>query len=113
MTKAVPLKGRWRIVEMVLWDRDFLAMMEPAYIGFDGKSGGEFAFGCVTGGIRYRKSPSGIEFTWERNNEMDEASGDGGAEIKKKRPAYRRNLLPQRRRFNLQSAPLVSSSAAC
>jgi len=83
MTKAAPLKGRWRIVEMALWDNDFLDMMEPAYIAFDGKFGGEFAFGCVTGGIHCRKIPSGVEFTWERNNEMDEASGDGWAEIKK------------------------------
>ena len=26
------LKGKWRIVEMALWDLDFLDMMEPAYI---------------------------------------------------------------------------------
>ena len=42
MTKAASVKGRWRIVEMQLWDKDFLDMMEPAYIVFDGKSGGEF-----------------------------------------------------------------------
>jgi hypothetical protein len=28
--------------------------VEPAYIVFDGKSGGEFAFGCVTGGLHCR-----------------------------------------------------------
>ena len=32
-----------------MWDKDFLDMMELAYIAFDGKAGGEFAFGCVTG----------------------------------------------------------------
>ena len=42
MTRAASVKGRWRIVEMQLWDKDFLDMMEPAYIVFDGKSGGEF-----------------------------------------------------------------------
>jgi len=51
MTKTVPLSGRWRIVEMALWDKHFLDMMEPAYIAFDGKAGGEFAFGCVTGSL--------------------------------------------------------------
>jgi hypothetical protein len=30
MTK-VRLKGKWRIVETKLWDKDFLDMMEPAY----------------------------------------------------------------------------------
>jgi hypothetical protein len=34
MIKAASLKGRWRIVEMELWDEDFLDMMEPAYIAF-------------------------------------------------------------------------------
>ena len=48
------LKGKWRIVEMALWDLDFLDMMEPAYILFDDKAGGEFAFGCVTGQIHCR-----------------------------------------------------------
>ena len=83
MTKAALLKGRWRIVETKLWDKDFLDMMEPAYIAFDGKAGGEFAFGCVTGSIHCRKTSTGVDFTWEGNNEMDEASGDGRAEIQK------------------------------
>ena len=45
------LTGRWRITKMALWDKDFLDMMEPAYIAFDSKLGGEFAFGCVTGDL--------------------------------------------------------------
>jgi len=57
MTKAAPLSGKWRIVRMALWDKDFLDMMEPAYIAFDGKAGGEFAFGCVTGDLHCRKTP--------------------------------------------------------
>jgi hypothetical protein len=63
MTKAATLKGKWRIVEMEMWDKDFLDMMEPAYIAFDGKAGGEFAFGCVTGSLHCRKATSGVEFT--------------------------------------------------
>ena len=43
MNKAATLKGKWRIVEMELWDKDFLDMMDPAYIAFDGKAGGEFS----------------------------------------------------------------------
>ena len=36
------LIGRWRIVEADLWDRDYLDMVEPAYleIGGDGWAGG-------------------------------------------------------------------------
>jgi len=44
----VSLQGKWRIVEMPDYEADFPDMMGPAYILF-GKSGGEFAFGCVTG----------------------------------------------------------------
>ena len=31
---------------------DYPDMVEPAFILFDGKGGGEFVFGCVTGAIR-------------------------------------------------------------
>jgi hypothetical protein len=82
MTK-VRLKGRWRIIETKLWDKDYLDMMEPAYIAFDGKTGGEFAFGCVTGNLHCRPTSSGLSFTWEGNDEMDEASGDGWVKLQK------------------------------
>ena len=36
------LLGKWRIVGMELWDTDFVDMLEPAYIAFDAKGGGEF-----------------------------------------------------------------------
>ena len=49
MTKAPTLRGKWQIGEMEMWDKDFLDMMELAYIAFNGKAGGKFAFGCVTG----------------------------------------------------------------
>ena len=75
------LKGKWRIVETAEWDTDFLDMMEPAYILFDGKAGGEFAFGCVTGQLHCRGTAVSADFTWQGNDEMDEASGDGSAEL--------------------------------
>jgi hypothetical protein len=42
------LKGRWRIVEMEAFDKDFPDLVEPAYIFF-GETESEFAFGSVTG----------------------------------------------------------------
>ena len=83
MTRSALIKGRWRITQMELWDRAYLDMMEPAYIAFDGRSGGEFSFGCVTARLHCRKTPSRVEFTWKGNDEMDEASGDGWAELHK------------------------------
>ena len=56
-------------------------MVEPAYISFDGKGGGEFAFGCVTGAIYGAGDGNAIEFTWDGNDEMDDANGDGWAEL--------------------------------
>src|SRR4026209_2120408 len=41
---------------------DFPDMVEPAYILFDGKGGGEFAFGCVTGAIRGAGDTDAVEF---------------------------------------------------
>src|SRR5260370_857505 len=45
------LIGKWRIIEMGLWDNDYLDMVEPAYIQFQANGLGEFKFGCVVGGL--------------------------------------------------------------
>ncbi len=45
------VKGRWRIIKMPGYTSDYPDMVEPADILLDGKGGGEFAFGCVTGAI--------------------------------------------------------------
>jgi hypothetical protein len=76
----VSVQGKWRITKMPDYDDDFPDMMEPAYILF-GKSGGEFAFGGVTGAIHGICDGNSVEFTWSGNDEMDEASGDGWAEV--------------------------------
>ena len=75
------LKGRWRIVAMPDYESNYPDMMEPAYILFDGKGGGEFAFGCVTGTIYGAGDAEAIEFDWNGNDEMDDVSGDGWAEL--------------------------------
>src|SRR3954464_14537203 len=59
-----PLLGRWRITEMELWDTDFVDMLEPAYITFEAKGGGEFVFGAVRGDLDCRYGPDGVRFTW-------------------------------------------------
>ena len=73
--------GRWRIVEMPDYEDDFPDMMEPAYILFEAHGSGKFAFGCVTGQIFADGDTDAVEFHWSGNNEMDEAHGDGWAEI--------------------------------
>lgn len=74
------LKGKWRIVEMEAWDKDFLDLVQPAYILF-GETGGEFVFGCVTGSFGGVDDNDAIAFDWGGADEMDEAHGEGWAEV--------------------------------
>ncbi len=76
-----PLLGKWRIVEMELWDADFLDLLEPAYIAFAQQGRGEFVFGAVRGGLDCSYGPDGVDFTWQGFDEMDPACGDGDAEL--------------------------------
>ena len=73
------MKGKWRIVKMPDYTPDYPDMMGPAYILFDGKGGGEFAFGCVT--IHDAGDTKNVEFSWAGNDEMDEVRGHGWAQI--------------------------------
>ena len=74
------LQGKWRIVEIPDYEADFADMMGPAHIRF-GSTTGEFAFGCVTGAIHGGANTDTVVFTWDGNDEMDEARGDGSAKI--------------------------------
>jgi hypothetical protein len=71
------LTGRWRVVETPGYD-----MAGPgSYILFD-EDGGEFTLDCLTGSIYGPCDGETVDFEWEGNNEMDEASGDGWAELR-------------------------------
>jgi hypothetical protein len=69
--------GKWRVMETPQYD-----MAGPnSFILFD-EDGGEFALDCLTGSIRGRCEGDVVEFTWDGNDEMDEASGHGWAELR-------------------------------
>lgn len=70
------VKGKWRVVEIP----DYDMALRGAYIRF-GKSGGEFAFDCLTGSIHGVCKGDAVAFTWEGSDEMDPASGRGWAEL--------------------------------
>jgi hypothetical protein len=74
-------KGRWRIVEMDTWPDDYLDLVEPAHITFEGNADGAFAFGAVKGwlDVRYgaRDGSACAEFSWEGLNDDDPACGRG------------------------------------
>ena len=79
---AEPFLGRWRIDHMDDYDRDYLDLVEPAFIQFDRDGSGEFVFGAVTGQLDCRYDKAGVAFTWHGQDEMDDVSGRGCAERK-------------------------------
>ena len=82
---AKAFRGRWRIVEMEVWPDDYLDLIEPAHIAFEGSTDGVFVFGAVKGwlDVRYgaRDGAACAEFSWEGHNDADPASGRGWATL--------------------------------
>ncbi len=81
LTRKSALLGKWRIVEMELWDTEFADMLEPARITFEAEGAGEFVFGAVRGDLDCRYGPDAVRFTWEGFDEMDPAFGAGSARL--------------------------------
>lgn len=79
------LVGDWRIIEMELWDREYMDMEVPAFIRIADDGSGEFQFGLVSGSLdgRFgeRSGKLAVEFTWDGQDEMDPASGRGWAAL--------------------------------
>jgi len=79
------LIGRWRIVEMDLWDRDALDLVQPAYIEFDDCGRGRFGFIAVEGDLDCRYAEvdgrARLDFTWEGDDEGDARSDRGWAQL--------------------------------
>ncbi len=77
--------GRWQIYEMSEWDEDYFNMETQAYIEIQADNSGDFQFGLVSGDLDgYIEKPGEKErftFTWEGQDEMDEASGSGWLEL--------------------------------
>ncbi|MEL6382783.1 MAG: hypothetical protein AAFQ89_09985 [Cyanobacteria bacterium J06626_18] len=77
--------GIWHIYDMELWDENYFNMDVQAHVTIDGL-GGSFQFGLVSGGIDGEVFKEGkaekFEFTWEGNDECNEASGSGWLKLK-------------------------------
>lgn len=77
--------GYWRIIEMEMWDQEFIDADVPGYIEFNEHEMGLFQFGYVRGSMDCRFSKKDnkdfVEFSWEGNDEMDPALGRGFAYI--------------------------------
>lgn len=77
--------GRWRIVHMDLWDKDYRDLVMPAYLLVERGGTGEFQFGTVAGGIDHRTEDRDgrkvLEFSWEGQNDNDPGCGRGWAAL--------------------------------
>ena len=73
--------GMWHIQEMDLWDEDYLNIDVQAYIQIEPGNLGRFQFGLVSGQIDGEIAEIADQeifyFSWEGNDENDEASGAG------------------------------------
>jgi hypothetical protein len=86
-SKKNPFFGRWRITEMEQWDSDYIDEEDEGYIEFGRGEQGDFQFGYVHGSmdceiVKMEGKPR-IEFSWEGNVELEEASGRGWAVVEK------------------------------
>jgi hypothetical protein len=82
VTAGCQLIGRWRIVEADLWDRDYLDLVEPAYMTFNKDGRGEFAFGAMNATMELEYARRIVFFTWAGFDEGDEMTGSGSAELR-------------------------------
>ncbi|MGW4339856.1 hypothetical protein ACWEK5_44830 [Rhodococcus koreensis] len=78
--------GRWRIVEMDLWDRDAIDLVEPGFIDFADDGTGQFGFIAVRGAMDCRTTERDdrttvVEFSWDGDDEGDQVSGRGWAAL--------------------------------
>jgi hypothetical protein len=75
--------GRWRIIEMELWDRDAIDLVEPAMIEFGRDGTGSIQFIVVQAGLDYRLSEDRrrAEFSFEGSDEGTPVTGRGWASV--------------------------------
>ena len=77
--------GTWHIYEMEMWDEDYFNMEVQAYINIQSNNQGDFQFGLVSGSLDGDLETLGLSerfsFTWEGQDEMDEASGSGWMQL--------------------------------
>ena len=72
--------GKWRLIEMEQWDREFIDLVEPGFISFQKGGQGEMRFGAVNLELDWEMNEAGkFEFTFTGFDEGDETTGKGFA----------------------------------
>ncbi len=79
---ANPFLGSWRIVEMEIWDREYIDLVVPGHITFAKDNLGSFQFGTVQGWLDCRREGRGdeerIEFSGRDRTTMTPVMVGGG-----------------------------------
>ncbi|MEV0051018.1 hypothetical protein AB0H34_11040 [Saccharopolyspora shandongensis] len=77
------LTGRWRIVEMDMWDRDAIDLEGPGFIELAKDGTGQFGFIAVHGWMDCRPTKRDgrpcVEFSWDGDGEDQPVNGRGWA----------------------------------
>ena len=78
------LRGKWRIVEMDLWDADAIDLLGPAFIEFNGRRG-SFRFIAVECSMDVRslaeRTERDAEFSFDGFDDGDPTTGRGWASL--------------------------------
>lgn len=78
--------GRWRIIEMEVWDQDFVDLKGVGYFQFTKDNLGTFQFGTTRGQLDCRietyDTETRVEFSWDGQDYNDLATGRGWATIR-------------------------------
>ncbi|MFC0448971.1 hypothetical protein [Rhodococcus jostii] len=76
------LTGRWGIVQMDMWDRDAIDLVEPGFIEFAGDGTGQLGFIAVRGWMDCRTTErdgrTTVEFSWDGDDEGTRSAGAAG-----------------------------------
>lgn len=71
--------GKWKILEMSMWDRDYIDLIEPGRIEFNDNGLGQLVFGAIYAEIDYRLSELNqvhlVECSFDGIDEGDPVSG--------------------------------------
>ena len=81
-----PFQGWWKILEMEMWDIDYIDLVVPGYIAFEPDGLERFQFGTVQGWTDCRASERDgaafVEFSWQGDSDGDDACGRGFAALR-------------------------------
>jgi hypothetical protein len=77
--RKMKFAGTWRTQEMDMWDEDYLNMQVQAHIQIEPNGLGTFQFGLVSGQLDGEvceiNDQEFFYFSWEGNDESEQASG--------------------------------------